>query len=372
MENPQRNKQCPACPKTYVSVSAAQRHIRKKHPHCTEPLMTLSHPIPTQTIPTAGATKPPKQKVCTRCPHRPVFPSKAARKEHVKEVHTTKCPICLVGLIKQPLATHLWNIHGIRSGVQVANQTAPQFASISAPAELPYATSFYQASGELEEPSRQTNFSPQDSEDSVAFDTYDAQFGRFYCQEYDCGRGFSSEVHLESHKRFFHPKKPTRTTKGEEEPTALSNGILEVTEKPTEDSPAYFSSASTISSPRSRERVMWDGPDSPGAVESPVPVPLLEGYQGVNLNAEQAHQYTFGSPTEPPVITQGDVNVPPAVTASTPLSLRCRMCDAPPTVGTRPTVTMCGHLFCSLCITQYVISTSRCPCHPRCPGSVKV
>jgi len=94
-----------------------------------------------------------------------------------------------------------------------------------------------------------------------------------------------------------------------------------------------------------------DGPDSPSPAGTPVPVLPQDGYQCTDLNGGKDFQQTFESFPEPPTSVQGDVDVPPAVTASTPLSLRCRMCDAPPTVGAQPTVTMCGHLFCS----EYVL-----------------
>ena len=85
-----------------------------------------------------------------------------------------------------------------------------------------------------------------------------------------------------------------------------------------------------------------------------LPTPPLEGHQGTNLDAGKSARQARESFLEPPTGTQGDINVPPAVTASTPLSLQCRMCNASPTVGTRPTVTVCGHLFCS----EYVLRIS--------------
>jgi hypothetical protein len=51
--------------------------------------------------------------------------------------------------------------------------------------------------------------------------------------------------------------------------------------------------------------------------------------------------------------TQGGGNMQPKTESPTAsvLSLHCRMCEAPPTVTTQPTVTTCGHLFCS----EYVL-----------------
>jgi hypothetical protein len=137
----------------------------------------------------------------------------------------------------------------------------------------------------------------------------------------------------------------------------------------------YFSPKSAASYPRLGESAIQDGSDP---VENYVPALRWGGYQGAELSTGEGVQQTHESPPVPPTISQTEVYVTPAVTASTPLSLQCRMCDAPPTVGTQPTVTMCGHLFCSeyvpripaawklgslctRCITRRVMSDSRCP-----------
>jgi len=121
-----------------------------------------------------------------------------------------------------------------------------------------------------------------------------------------------------------------------------------------------------------------DGPDPTSPAETPMPVLPQDGYQCTDLNGGKDLQQTSESFPEPPTTVQRNVNVPPAVTAPAPPFLQCRMCDAPPTVGAQPTVTMCGHMFCSeyvlriiakrafgllptRCITQHVMSTSRCP-----------
>ena len=82
----------------------------------------------------------------------------------------------------------------------------PQFKSNSMTVELTRATFPYQASREVEEPTRQTSVSPEDPAISGGSGS-GMSIERFYCQEYDCGKGFSSKTHLESHTRFFHPKK---------------------------------------------------------------------------------------------------------------------------------------------------------------------
>ena len=155
----------------------------------------------------------------------------------------------------------------------------------------------------------------------------------------------------------------------------LPNGVPDADEGFAERSPAYSPSTSTASYSHPGEPAIQDSPDP---VETYVPVLRQEGHQGIELNTGGDVQHIHKSPLELPTTSQTDVHATPAVTASTPLSLQCRMCDAPPTVGTRPTATTCGHLFCSeyvsripkartlglpcaRCITRHVISTSRCP-----------
>lgn len=99
-------------------------------------------------------------------------------------------------------------VHGFTNGFfQFANQTVPEFIGNSTLAESPRAPSLFLTSGEPEEPNYRTNATPQDYEDSTVLDTYDVRLERFYCEEHDCGRGFSSKAHLQSHTRFFHPTK---------------------------------------------------------------------------------------------------------------------------------------------------------------------
>ena len=84
------------------------------------------------------------------------------------------------------LCSHLQETHGIVNGIgQVTNQTAPQFASNSVSVESPHATSAYQTSRELEEPTRQTSVPPRDGEDPVISNNHD----------------------LESHTKVLHPQK---------------------------------------------------------------------------------------------------------------------------------------------------------------------
>ena len=255
---------------------------------------------------------------------------------------------------------------------------------------MSHATSPYQTFRKVEEPSRQTSVPPRDGEDSIVFGGYGIEW--LNCQEYDCGKGFSSRAHLESHMRFFHPKKvgiifpprsakvdtyeqPTQTTERVKEATVLSNDILDADEKSTGRSPVYFSPTSDVDSPHLGEPTTQG---SSGPVETYAPVLPREGYQSSELDAGENVKQTHEGLLELPTTIQDGVDMTPAVTASSPLSLQCRMCDAPPTVGSRPMVTMCGHLFCSeyvlripppwtsgspcaRCITRHVMSTSRCP-----------
>lgn len=72
------------------------------------------------------------------------------------------------------------------------------------------------------------------------------------------------------------------------------------------------------------------------------------GYQGINSVASNAGEQSK-IPIESSPSIQGGVNTQQktASPATDILSLHCRMCEAPPTVTTQPTVTTCGHLFCS-------------------------
>ena len=138
-----------------------------------------------------------------------------------------------------------------------------------------------------------------------------------------------------------------QTTGRGEEAVKFSEEIPAAAEKTIERSPTYFSSTSTLGSPHLEESATQGSPRLPDPTETSVILLRREGYQGVNPDAGRGAQQTFGSPPEPHTVNQGNVDTLPAVTASTPLPLRCRACDAPQTVGTRPTATVCGHLFCS-------------------------
>ena len=118
----------------------------------------------------------------------------------------------------------------------------------------------------------------------------------------------------------------------------------------TAHSPAYYSAPSNASSPHSEERATWDSPRVP---ETPAPVLPLETYQDTGSDAESdIWQREFEDSLKLPTTTRGDVNTQPATTTSMPLSLKCRMCNASPTVDSRPTATMCGHIFCSGCVSR--------------------
>lgn len=117
-----------------------------------------------------------------------------------------KCPF------RFPLSNshqHMWNIHGVRdSGTQVANQTVSQVASETPLTGPLYVTSVHWVP-EVEHRNHGSTvpFENNVFEGSSTAGIHDLPTGRFYCQEYDCGRGFSSNEHLDSHLKFFHPKK---------------------------------------------------------------------------------------------------------------------------------------------------------------------
>jgi hypothetical protein len=141
--------------------------------------------------------------------------------------------------------------------------------------------------------------------------------------------------------------KHSQTQEGEQYVTAFSKGIPEMAEKSPGYPPAYISSTSSLNSPSPGMRASQENPDPPSPVEPPAPFPLPQLEQATYSNVGVGTQDTFGSSIESPSTSQVEANAPPAVTASTALSLRCRMCNVSPTVATRPTVTTCGHLFCS-------------------------
>ena len=155
----------------------------------------------------------------------------------------------------------------------------------------------------------------------------------------------------------------------------MTNDIPDADEKSAGQSPAYFSPTSEVISPL---LVGWKTQLSPGPVKTYAPVLPQERYQGSELDSEERVEQTREDLLEMPSKIQDGVRATSAVTPSTPLSLQCRVCDAIPTVGSRPTVTMCGHLFCSeyvliiivawksssrytRCITRHVMMTSKCP-----------
>ena len=84
-----------------------------------------------------------------------------------------------------------------------------------------------------------------------------------------------------------------------------------------------------------------------------MPVLFREDHQVSHPDKATDLQHTPRNAAEPPIATQGEVDVPLEVTGvSAPLLIQCRMCGAPPATGTQPTVSMCGHLFCY----EYVLS----------------
>ena len=83
----------------------------------------------------------------------------------------------------------------------------PESTSDVAPAGWSHPTSSFLTFGEPDESNRRYIPLSQDRGGPTVPDIYDMPLERFYCEEYDCGRVFSSEAHLKSHTRFFHPTK---------------------------------------------------------------------------------------------------------------------------------------------------------------------
>ena len=97
---------------------------------------------------------------------------------------------------------HLKKVHGITgAAVEVSSLTVPASMAyadgIMEPLRVSYA--LYPFPPELKLLTKGSQGAAE-----IVSHTNEAILGRFYCQEYDCGRGFSSKVHLESHMRVFH------------------------------------------------------------------------------------------------------------------------------------------------------------------------
>jgi len=182
--------------------------------------------------------------------------------------------------------------------------------------------------------------------------TNETPSGRVYCPEYECGRGFSSKEHLESHMRFFHSKRIVDM--GGSSSTAVVQGFV--------GQPPEYPPSTSVTPPHEVERVtQGNHAPHPSVGTCALSLSVAErqeiNSQGVNAGTRPE------APIQSSLSTHGDVNVrsESKSPATNILSLHCRMCDAPPTATTQPTVTTCGHLFCSECITGHVVSTSRCP-----------
>ena len=158
-------------------------------------------------------------------------------------------------------------------------------------------------------------------------------------------------------------------------PPEPSNDISYGDERSIGHPPVYLSPTSSASSPHFGG-LASEG--SSGHFETNSPMLRQEADRGVEPDVEHDTLERVGSLLEPPTIHEGRVHAAQAIAAPTLLSLQCRMCGAPPTTNTRPTATICGHLFCSeyvlripaprklyslciRCITQRVMSTPRCP-----------
>lgn len=273
-----------------------------------------------------------------------------------------KCPLCLASVAHRKLTKHLEKVHpGRSSNVHVPGGVAPGLSCSSVPPGSSQATPLLWVPGEAKYPSVWTDFVSRSDGGVAPLDAVDGHNPpprRFYCQEYECGRGFSSEAHLQSHTKFFHPKSAKTTEEGI---STISNNTTEVAETYAGNSPPYFSPASTMSSPGPGQPVMWGSPNTPSSVKSPTRDLPQEEHRDAYLTTAVSIPTASGGLVDSPALTQGEVCASSALIAAASLSLQCRMCDAPPNVGTRPTATMCGHIFCYECIVQHVTLTPRCP-----------
>ena len=145
-------------------------------------------------------------------------------------------------------------------------------------------------------------------------------------------------------ERLIHDWRPTQAAG--KDVGAFSDGIPRVVGKSAETTVAYLSWVSTVGSPGHFERTMQDSPHTPGPGGSTAAVRPQEGYRSPRSGAGTGIKYTPGNLASSPTTTRGEVVILPTMTPPTSLSPQCRMCDAPPTIDTRPTVTTCGHLFC--------------------------
>ena len=195
-----------------------------------------------------------------------------------------------------------------------------------------------------------------DTEDTTLSTPNETKSERVYCQEYDCGRGFSSKAYLESHVRYFHSKwvstchialfippperepmitsKQTKRIAEEHEASSLSEGVVV--------RPAEPGSLETCCSPTS----MTTSTHVEEREHSCAPRPTDES-EGIGSMAENVTKRSEIAVESSPSI-QGSANPQLKITppAAGVLPLNCRICDAPPTFTTKPTVTTCGHLFC--------------------------
>ena len=141
-----------------------------------------------------------------------------------------------------------------------------------------------------------------------------------------------------------------------EEASSSSAGVVERSaEHPLE----YYPSTSTDTLPHVEERVKQDSRDRRFPVGTCAPNPG-GGCQGVDSVAGSGREQSEIS-TQPPPSTQTGVNTQPKTLPPTTgvLALHCKMCEAPPMVTTRPTVTTCGHLFCSEYVPRLLSTVTR-------------
>jgi len=128
----------------------------------------------------------------------------------------------------------------------------------------------------------------------------------------------------------------------------VSSPLKDVVDRPVEHPPEHHLPRRIITPPHVGERMTQENRDPRPYVGTPVANIPVGGCQGTDSVVESAGQQS-GTPIESSPSAQASVNAQHKTVSPTTgiLPLHCRICETPPMITTRPTVTTCGHLFCS-------------------------
>jgi len=130
----------------------------------------------------------------------------------------------------------------------------------------------------------------------------------------------------------------------------------DVVGRPAEHPPEHHLPRPIIT-PHVGERMTQENRDPRPSVGTPVTNPPVGGRQDTDSVVESAGQQSE-IPIESSPSAQASVNAQHKTVSPTTgiLPLHCRICEAPPMITTRPTVTTCGHLFCSEYVPSILVS----------------